>query len=70
MPYLPTFNPGQLKYDRVMAAFGGEENYREWLRFALISELIVREGDRIRNEADVAIVAKREEIKNVLGDIS
>lgn len=65
MPKLPTFDVNdQAKYDRAMAAFGGETNYLKWLRQQIVDEVGRIEAKKIIDQRDSEAEAKRSEARN------
>ena len=55
MPTLPTLTVTQAQADRMMAAYGTAEAYKEWLRAAIVNYVTFVEVDKARTniKADV-----------------
>jgi hypothetical protein len=67
MPDLPTFTITQAQADRILAAFGSVQNYRDWLSSSVRDYVFQHERRQILQEYDVELQAKLAEIKASLG---
>lgn len=62
MPALPTLDVTKAQADRMMAAFGSVENYKEWLRQQILHYVIDTEVEQVRLEVTQREIDKKAEV--------